>query len=78
MNTTYKEQINAIQIARATLKKIAETLKMENPDIDAALNDAASTIAAKKWDEEREAGRIKKEEDEVNRLMKTGHKHLRW
>lgn len=46
MNTTLKQQIEAIQKARTLIKKIGATVKMDNKGLDAALNDAGSTIAA--------------------------------
>lgn len=45
MQTTYKEQIEAIN----KMRKVADKYY---PEYSLALNDAASTIAAKKWEKE--------------------------
>lgn len=63
MNTTYKEQINAIQKARALIENLGATFKV--PELDAALNDAASTIAAIKWNEENKS----KKQDSVSQWL---------
>lgn len=66
MNTTLQEQIQAIQQARTKLA-LAPIFKnkADNEKVDDALNDAASTIAAIKWNEENKS----KKQDSVSQWL---------